>query len=306
MSIMEGIKLKFLNRSGSYNYYKSKSLKLEKDKKKVENNNSELKKDISQLKNLNDTLKKDNKFYDNLIRFLIYNKEFDDEVPNYCPFCGDINKFDSFGIVPRERVRCKKCKSLERHRFFYLVFTRLYDDLFNKNVKLLHFAPEVIFYEFFSKKDNIDYYPVDINLEKYDNLNISLKKQVNMENIPYEDETFDIIYTSHVLEHVPDDNKALNELYRVLKSNGTCFIAVPIHDISETLEKEEYNTPELRLKYYGQSDHVRKYGKDFINKLYSANFKVEEIVPKDIIENDSLRRVLNLNDGEQLFICNKK
>ena len=161
-------------------------------------------------------------------------------------------------------------------------------------------------YEFFSKKDNIDYYPVDINLEKYDNLNISLKKQVNMENIPYEDETFDIIYTSHVLEHVPDDNKALNELYRVLKSNGTCFIAVPIHDISETLEKEEYNTPELRLKYYGQSDHVRKYGKDFINKLYSANFKVEEIVPKDIIENDSLRRVLNLNDGEQLFICNKK
>lgn len=53
------------------------------------------------------------------------------------------------------------------------------------------------------------------------------------------------------------------------------------------------------------SDHVRKYGKDF-NKLYSANFKVEEIVPKDIIENDSLRRVLNLNDGEQLFICNKK
>lgn len=127
-----------------------------------------------------------------------------------------------------------------------------------------------------------------------------------MENIPYEDETFDIIYTSHVLEHVPDDNKALNELYRVLKSNGTCFIAVPIHDISETLEKEEYNTPELRLKYYGQSDHVRKYGKDFINKLYSANFKVEEIVPKDIIENDSLRRVLNLNDGEQLFICNKK
>ena len=136
-------------------------------------------------------------------------------------------------------------------------------------------------------------------------MNLSLKKEVNMENIPYENETFDVIYNSHVLEHVPDDNKAISELYRVLKNNGTCFIAVPIHDISETLEKEEYNTPELRLKYYGHSEHFRKYGKDFINKLYSANFKVEEIVPKDIIENDSLRSVLNLNDEEQLFICKK-
>lgn len=145
--------------------------------------------------------------------------------------------------IKRPKAQCPHCKSLERDRFIYLVLLKI-NDLFNKeNVKVLHFAPEREIYKFFNSKDNIDYYPVDFSPEKYSHLNI-IQKSVNMEEIPYDDGYFDFIYNSHVLEHVQNDLKAMQELYRVLKDNGMCLVCVPMSENYETLEKEEYNTPD--------------------------------------------------------------
>ena len=98
-------------------------------------------------------------------------------------------------------------------------------------IKLLHFAPEVPFYNFFKKFKNIYYYPVDFNPEIYEARNIHIRDKVDMENLAqYEDEMFDFIYHCHVLEHIPNDLKAMNELYRVLKKGGACITLVPLYN----------------------------------------------------------------------------
>lgn len=124
-----------------------------------------------------------------------------------------------------------------------------------------------------------------------------------MQHIPYENEKFDFIYNSHVLEHIPNDIKAMSELYRVLKKDGVCITLVPLFNIDTTFEKDEYNTPELRLKYYGQRDHVRKYGLDFKNRLMSVGFKVKEISAEDLIKTKEQKRLFGLNG--QIFVCTK-
>ena len=93
-------------------------------------------------------------------------------------------------------------------------------------------------------------------------------KTVDITDITYEDNYFDVIICNHVLEHITDDRKAIKELYRVLNSSGIAILNVPIKkSLNMTMEKAEYNTPELREKYYGQADHVRFYGNDYIQRL---------------------------------------
>ena len=126
-----------------------------------------------------------------------------------------------------------------------------------------------------------------------------------MESIAYESNTFDMIYHSHVLEHVPNDIVAMNELYRVLKPNGYCVILVPINfSLNETLEKEEYNTPELREKYYGQHDHVRYYAMDIVNKLKYVGFDVSPIFSEEIFEFETEMDLYKINH-DVAFICKK-
>ncbi|MBQ2654184.1 MAG: methyltransferase domain-containing protein [Methanobrevibacter sp.] len=226
------------------------------------------------------------------------------EIPNFCPICGTSSIFETHGVSQRFRVKCPNCSSVERIRFQYLIFEKRFFSKFEKPCKLLHFAPEQAFYEIFMSFENIDYYPVDLNPSYFERRGRHIVKKVNMEDIPYDDKEFDFIFNSHVLEHVPNYLKAMSELYRVLKDDGTCIVAVPIYEIPETFEKEEYNTPELRLKYYGQEDHLRKYGLDFKDLLESVGFNVEVIKTQDIIDNYFEQKLISIN-RQYLFICTK-
>lgn len=217
----------------------------------------------------------------------------------FCPVCKNkINYFIPFGNPPRKHAQCPICYSLERHRAVFLFFNK--KELIKENIKLLHFAPEKVFFDYFNKC-NLDYWPVDLFMKD------NIRERVDMQNIPYEDNSFDLIFNSHVLEHVPDDFKALNELYRVLKpeQEGGCMVVmIPQSRKEATFENKEYNTPELRLKHYGQSNHLRIYGKDFKKRLESVNFKVEEYEPKDITEEDLVKKYSIQN--EKIFFCTKK
>lgn len=239
---------------------------------------------------------------------LLFIKKYMNELNlnNYCPICGEFSNFDSFGVPERKKAQCPNCKSLERQRMTHLLFLNKFPELFNeKEIKLLHFAPEYVFYKFFTSKSNIDYYPVDIDPDDYLNKQVTIRDIVNMEEIPYGDNKFDIIYNSHVLEHVPDDIRAMSELYRVLKDDGICITLIPYYkSLDKTFENPEYNTPELREKYFGQKDHLRKYGKDFKNRLESVGFKVEEYMPLDIIKNDFEKQLFGLIN-ETIFVCRK-
>lgn len=220
-----------------------------------------------------------------------------------CPLCdNEFITFLPFGKNLRKNAQCPVCGSLERHRAVYIYFLEK-TNLFKDDIKLLHFAPESIFADIFSKAENIDYLPVDLLPGP------NIQKKVDIQNIPYENNSFEVIYCSHVLEHVPDDQKAINELLRVLKpanEGGYAVILVPINQsLKKTLENPGYNTPELRLIYYGQHDHLRYYGKDFPDKLKKSGFQVQVYNTHDIIKSEHKRLKYGIK-SEQIFVCKKK
>lgn len=225
---------------------------------------------------------------------------------NFCPICNKYLEFEPFGPSKRKRAQCPICGSLERHRLIYLLFQNRFKKLLNeKNIKLLHVAPEEVFYNYFKNQLNIDYYPVDINPELFESTNIRLRQKVDIEDMPYGDNEFDFIYNGHVLQCVKDDTKAIKELYRVLKPNGVCIILVPINkDSNYTLEKEEYNTEALRKKHYGDKHHRRYYSMDLVDKLEYYGFKVEPVNDEDILEFDFEKNLYNVFKNT-IFICEK-
>ena len=208
----------------------------------------------------------------------------------FCNICGyRFSKFAKFGISQRE-AKCPVCDSLERHRHLYVYISALFNKLEEK--KILHFAPEKILKDIF-KSSNSKYYDADIDNKK-------ATYQIDITNIPYEDNFFDYIFCVHVLEHISNDIKAMEEIYRVLHPNGVAFLCVPI--FKEFLEDLSVTNAEDRLHLYGQRDHVRKYDiNTFKNRLKSVNFSIEI--------SDPSKFPTFLKDaclGDYIFICRKK
>ena len=112
----------------------------------------------------------------------------------------------------RDNVLSPSTFSLERHRLLWLFLKTT--DFFKGNKKVLHFAPEQAFFNRFKKMKNLDYVTTDINSPLAD-------VKADICNLPFEDNTFDFILCNHVLEHIEDDVKDINELYRVMKPGGS-------------------------------------------------------------------------------------
>lgn len=123
--------------------------------------------------------------------------------------------------------------------------------------------------------------------------------------IPQPDASFDVIYCSHVLEHVYEDRKAMSEFYRVLKPGGWAVLNVPITD-EVTFEDPSVTDPAERLRVFGQKDHVRRYGPDYVDRLREAGFQVETVYPRDLFSIDELERLtLNSAAAGEVFYCTK-
>lgn len=186
----------------------------------------------------------------------------------FCPCCGrHCTKFLDFHSNYRAVV-CPTCGSQPRHRAFYL-YLKERTNFYRDKLKVLHVAPFPMFRKQFSLLPNLDYISADLN-------DPSVDVKLDITNIPYPDNTFDVIICSHVLEHVTDDRAAMRELLRVLKHGGWSFLPVPI-DIhrDQTFEDPNIVSPEDRLRYYWQEDHVRLYGLDYKNRLEEAGFIVQ-------------------------------
>lgn len=186
-----------------------------------------------------------------------------------CPICKNTcEKFLPAGNGTRQDATCPNCESVERHRTLWL-FLREQTNLFSgKPIRLLHFAPEECFKEHFLAATSGDYVRSDINPHLGDSV-------ADIQALPFPDEDFDAIICNHVLEHVPDDRKALRELYRVLRPGGWAILLVPLCAKEKTHENDPLiNTPELRTKYYGQEGHLRQYGQDYFERVAEAGFNV--------------------------------
>ncbi|NKI27409.1 class I SAM-dependent methyltransferase [Arenibacter sp. 6A1] len=181
------------------------------------------------------------------------------------------SKFLPYGYEnPRDNVLSPSTLSLERHRLLWL-FLQNETKFFTVKSRVLHFAPEQAFYDRFKLLDNIDYTTTDLESPLAD-------VTADICSLPFQDNSFDVIFCNHVLEHIPDDTKAMQELYRILKPGGWGVFQVP-QDLERltTYEDDSITDKKERAKIFGQYDHVRIYGKDYFDKLRSVGFKVQEI-----------------------------
>lgn len=203
-----------------------------------------------------------------------------------------------YGIVPRKEAQCVHCGALERHRMLWL-FLKKNTDLFDgKTRKMLHVAPEPCFESIFRDQLGSNYLTADL-------LNPKAMVKMDISDIKYPDESFDVIYCSHVLEHVPDDKKAMKEFFRVLKNSGWAILNVPITR-EKTFEDASIVDPKERLKVFGQEDHVRRYGPDYVERLRDTGFTVKISERSDVADGDeSVRMGLTPSSG-LIYYCTKQ
>jgi SAM-dependent methyltransferase len=124
-----------------------------------------------------------------------------------------------------------------------------------------------------------------------DLLEPDVMEKMDLTNIPHANSSFDIIYCSHVFEHIVDDKKAMGEVYRVLRKDGWAILLVPITS-EKTIESQAFTEdPEERLRLFGQEDHWRRYGPDYINRLRDAGFRVEALEANDFLDFGEMKRL---------------
>ena len=201
-----------------------------------------------------------------ILRIIFHGKKYTDPIDG-----SNYSKFLSYGYKTiRKNALCPGTLSLERHRLLWLYLEKETNFL-NSNLKVLHVAPEQVFYKKFKKLKNWEYFTFDLNSPIAD-----IKGDLTSTN--FKDESFDLIICNHVLEHIEDDKSALNEIYRILKYNGISILQVPTNvKRKNTFEDSSIKSKNQREKYFGQYDHVREYGLDFKDRVEQAGFEVEMI-----------------------------
>lgn len=186
-----------------------------------------------------------------------------------CPICGGVyDSFASYGVEPRPNALCPGCQSLERHRLLWLFLKEKTNLFTSPRLKVLDIAPVPFLSERIKRIPFVQYLSIDIH-SPY------AMRKMDITNLLLPDDYFDCILCYHVLEHVPNDHKAISELYRVMKPGGWGIIQVPLKPgLENTIEDLNITNPQERLRLYGNEDHVRYYGLDFKDRLESTGFNV--------------------------------
>ena len=215
-----------------------------------------------------------------------------------CPVCGGhFRKFLPFGVRERRRnARCPRCGSFERHRLLML-YLKERTNFFTSHLKVLEFAPHVYLQERLRRMKNLEYISADL---------ASPLAMVSMDitDIKFEDNQFDCVICYHVLEHVPDDLKAMREICRILRPGAWGILQPPVDQNREkTFEDTSVVTPEARERLFGRFDHVRVYGRDYKERLESAGFKVrvDDFISELSIDADKY----GLMRDEPMYYCIK-
>lgn len=228
-----------------------------------------------------------------------------------CIICG--NEFDYFlaggsteelfskhhiiGGGYRKNCACPKCGIIDRERWLYYVIKNK-TDIEKLNGKILHFAPEKSIIDYISSNKNIDYYTCDIQIGRAMHI-------VDITNIQFKDETFDYVICNHVMEHIPNEKKAISEIKRVLKKDGKWIFSFPICTDMVTQEDKKVVSAEDRLRLYGQEDHVRLYGKDFAKRFEKYGLNIEIYSPKKELKKDKIEQYGLISD-DIIMIATKK
>ena len=233
--------------------------------------------------------KKNNASIFNMVHFIEDNctellRDISSEGSRYCNLCnnriqhfnpGGINEelFQNYRIIGggyRENCKCPICGGVDRERL--IMYTLNHIDI---EGKILHFAPELYVSSYLRSLENIDYYSCDIVPGR-------AMYTMDITDIKFKDKYFDYIISNHVLEHIKNEKMAIEEIKRVLKNDGKWMLSFPVCKDIKTIEDDTITDPVERRKIYGQEDHVRLYGNDYIHNLEKYGFSIKEISVNDI------------------------
>ena len=176
----------------------------------------------------------------------------------------------------RRYAKCVWCGSVDRDRLVYLYLrdTARIFDLPAANV--LHIAPERCLKKVLKQKFGRGYIAGDKFTRGYWYSGDTVAMDITA--IPYPNNTFDLVVCNHVLEHITNDHDAIAELYRVLKPGGVAVLQVPVSAVNRhTIEDDTVITPDDRKRVFGQFDHVRIYGQDYMQRLEAGGFKPQKL-----------------------------
>lgn len=221
-----------------------------------------------------------------------------------CPLCGcRRRKFLPYGYVTqRDNALCPNCLALERHRTLWLWLLRE-SDIGRGAValpRLLHVAPEVALMRKFSRiyaKQPADYVTADLESPLAD-------LHFDIQHIPLEDESFDVVICNHIMEHVEDDRLAMREILRIMRKGGWGVILSPVDlQRDKTFEDDTITDEAERTRIFGQYDHRRIYGRDYAERLREAGFEVYECDYANLIP--AKEKELYALTDEPLYIVRK-
>jgi len=229
----------------------------------------------------------------------------------HCNFCGHtsgafltdgekhevLEKYQILSGGLRKNSRCPNCGSKDRDRLIRFFIERK-TNLTTSSLSLLHFAPEPSLKSWFKTLPFKQYINVDLNP-------LAADEVMDITKITLPDDSQDVIICNHVLEHIPDDALAMRELHRVLKPNGWAILQVPISlTLKDTYENWDITSPSDKEIHFGQCDHVRIYGQDYISRLQKEGFQVEQIDPAAFLSQEEIE-AYGLLPEEVIYYCKK-
>ena len=229
-----------------------------------------------------------------------------------CPFCGwHFRRFLPAGFHHRVLIEkqvvgghwhednvCPRCKSNARERLAYL-YLRDRTSLFEQPARVLHVAPEPQLASMLKRLPNIRYISADL-------MGPGVMSHFDIQQMPFANETFDVVICNHVMEHVADDSIAMSDIHRILKPGGWALLQVPIAlKLDRTIEDPTAVTESERIERFGQEDHVRLYTRpDYIQRLEAAGFSVTAENYPTVLGHEKVER-FGLVEKEEVFLCSK-
>ena len=213
----------------------------------------------------------------------------------HCPICDRwYSRFAPFGLRGRRNARCPGCGSLERHRFLWLYMIGR-QRILRPGCRILHVAPEACIQKRLKTRLHVKY----LGIDRYDD--DANAEQQDLTDLPYPKNAFDLVICNHVLEHIPDDRKAISEIARVLHPSGHALIMVPVdRSRYSTYEDHKITSPSDRHEAFGHPYHVRICGWDYADRISSVGMRVLQAHSNHLPEH---RRRINRINKTVLYDC---